>query len=314
MKEFDECFFLLQEYSRALQGIDGTRKSELSSEKRTHTRQQSSMAQKFVHGGCPGLYADFLAAVMQGRAAGDRFRDFTFNCTGSSTSYQAEYTRSHSFGSPCCFLTDDSASYYHRLLKSLHIELTKSADEKYNRAVKYIADNPKAVAIAASVHTLCFKINEEGGEDMFQIAGHCQPCHVTQKSWHVKLALECSPSLGLGCFATVTHGFLLVMILSVSQIVDYGYGIDTALDFLENQDKSFFEGQAAFAVSVGNSVWCPFGFIPICIGIGPSDNTKAMKEKYGLAPSTRSLLIKNRPFAISHTSVLGISLLFKLFA
>ena len=104
----------------------------------------------------------------------------------------------------------------------------------------------------------------------------------------MKIHVECSPTTGLDTFITITHGYAIIALIRISSLTEFGESLEAIHSFLAANDGVYLTEQVTFGVSVGGAVWCPFGYVPIIVGVGPPDATKDAQAKYGITPSRPS--------------------------
>jgi hypothetical protein len=250
-------------------------------EKRAARRKKSALTVQLLAGKVPDPIRRFLADIVEARSSDARYIDFAFLGSGGSSGGLAdELNQESSFSKPHIIInkridgTVVANTYYHRKLQQSFDQMVVPHEEKYQKGVAYLAEHKKASHVAAPLPEFVFDPNhsEQAGE-VFSSPGQVKTFCVCGRAFSFQLKLESNPFVTVGSFITITHGYGLILFFLLSDAIDANYGLETFRDYLEQIPIEKVAKTIGFGVSPGNSVWCPFGYVPIIIGLGPKNQT-----------------------------------------
>ena len=84
-----------------------------------------------------------------------------------------------------------------------------------------------------------------------------------------------NPYAGVGCVLTVLKGHACTTVLSVDTLLSQNKGLYDIKAFLENIDVGWLlQNAISFNMSCACSIWIPFGFVPIVVGLHDSASSE----------------------------------------
>jgi hypothetical protein len=244
--------------------LRGVKKDSNDMEKRAARRKKSALTVQLLAGKVPDPIARFLADIVEARSSDARYIDFAFLGSGGSSGALADELKpGSSSGKPHIVINKRIDG----TLQQSFDQMVVPHEEKYQKGVAYLAEHKKVSHVAAPLPEFVFDPNHsEAAGEVFNSPGQVKTFCVCGRAFSFQLKLESNPLVTVGSFITITHGFGLILFFLLSDAIDANYGLETFRDYLEQLPIEKVAKTIGFRVSPGNSVWCPFGYVPVIIG------------------------------------------------
>ena len=127
-------------------------------------------------------------------------------------------------------------------------------------------------------------MNETGKVDNFQVPGALSPV-----AWVLKLQVACSPTTGLEIFITTTHGYAIITLIRISNLMELNESLEIIVSFLSSERQRLHgcTGYLRYDGWLANMapIW---GYALSIVDVGPLDTTKDAQTKYGITLSRQS--------------------------
>ena len=115
--------------------------------------------------------------------------------------------------------------------------------------------------------------------DSFDCRGSkCEPLLSVQKAWSFTSKVEGGPISGMPHLITCTEGLIWVSLIEISYVLEADYHLTTLVECLEHTAQDKLSKTTSAILAAGDTVWCPFGYCPVILAIGPENDIRQNKN------------------------------------
>jgi hypothetical protein len=289
MKVFQERFKVQIEYRNSLMLVERLIKKVGTNTKRTHTRQQKDIAGTMIAFDCPRALADTFAKIIQPRKGDERVQPFV-------SSPHSPWVDNHQSLIVARVVApyDEKQTHWHDELQKFIKETDKVVGGKVAKGMQKMEKHDVANVMVA-LDARAFAFNPEG-TTYFEYASTAKvpPLLYVQKAWAYCMDVDDVPTAGVGGFITVRHGYALVVIVNVEDIIEEKLDLSSISAFFEKRGSSALGKLATFGLPQNSSVFIPFGTVPVVIGVDLVDS-----ETFDVVAYTFSPMLETKFFGTS---------------
>ena len=270
---FDEKVGELHEYGFCLSEMDAARKKEKADKKKeqAETKKKEQRKQRYekkkvveslLEAGAPDALAESI-----GTALGLSGLDSSYSA-GYSPEFATEQDFAHvakAFG----MIPDAAKSYWHNELLQSCRSVAKQVGDKAIECKEKCDEKECTHTVRALNPVSSFRPNDPDNKSTltFQMKHAVPTLMFYQLPWAFDVTLECLPLQGCGGFITIMQGTASITCVQISEIV--AAGVDNLGSYLASETFEKFIGKTpTFTLNVEQSIYIPFGTVPIIIGLG----------------------------------------------
>lgn len=250
--------------------FDQLKRAKLSQTSK-ETQSKLRLSGHLVGGGVPEKFAVYVAKLVE-PIIGEP-RSFFANSKGSSINPEHEMTgAADQFQKPMgLFSVSENTKYWHGQLAVLLEENKGYMDDTLKSAVDYFATHEKAKAVACKIQGERTKIqynDPERCDNVFEEQADMDGIHVCGPVNTFIIKVQSSPTAGTACFLQCVHGFIVVAVVEIANIIEHQKSIETVHEYLDQVDDGYMNSQVlTVGLTPGSSVWVPAGYVPAVVGV-----------------------------------------------
>ena len=266
IKNYQEKFKTLLDFRACLDKLenDARYKEKMAAKVvQRGVRYDRDKMKKFLSKGCPMLVQKMLSSRVD-----EKTKELATTCC-----YTAEFADGDNLQRPVMFLAPDfeHPSYLHQTLGLYTTINEKGLKEKFNKRVTSIRDNKGTFAVSVFEGTEAFTALDPAATDAttFSDIEHQVTLLHVQKVRALVLDFEGAPLMGAPGFITSVVGRLSVIVMPLQNFLDKDPQPSLA-SFLHSEQKSDINKTKkvpSFVIDVGESLWVPFGSVPLIVGM-----------------------------------------------
>ena len=238
--------------------------------------------------GTPNAIAEWYGKFISGRKAYQRFQNQMW------CHQQTNYSYFDGGGCVCTFFANEA---WQRAERSLHSAVFQATGELTARALKMYRDGRKMIDTPQgqpSSFGRVFPIGEVAFPPLDNILACNEGLTATltiQDRWSYHLSVSSHPLAGVPTLLTVVKGFAMIAVVDFNLALSQSFGFDDIPAFL-----AFLNNQVLTMLCVcgpGDSVWCPYGHVPIVIALGVDDYDTDNQKLFDCAYTSLYFLIND---------------------
>ena len=238
--------------------------------------------------GTPKAIAEWYGKFISGQKAYQRFQNQMW------CHQQTNYSYFDGGGCVCTFFANE---VWQRAERSLHSAVFQATGELTARALKMYRDGRKMIDTPQgqpSSFGRVFPIGEVAFPPLDNILACNEGLTATltiQDRWSYHLSVSSHPLAGVPTLLTVVKGFAMIAVVDLNLALSQSFGFDDIPAFL-----AFLNNQVLTMLCVcgpGDSVWCPYGHVPIVIALGVDDYDTDNQKLFDCAYTSLYFLIND---------------------
>jgi hypothetical protein len=264
MKAFDAAFQKMLKYQETLLYIRRGVRKRSGMDKRNCTVRVDRFAEKMTDNGCPRSLAVCIGKQLEPKNPTETMQFY------ESAPFKMNFEQSQHF-SRCCTFNGGAAgdlTHWHTELKRYFDDYGRDIAKRTAKGeVKLKTESRSHACRALDEHT-SIRVNPiEEKEKFFEISLGVSPMLFVAANWAYSVDSECIPLAGLAAFLTCTRGYAWVLLLTVEELQREGKDLATITQWFDDQEPEALAKMPHVGLSEGDSLWYPFGYVPIVIGL-----------------------------------------------
>jgi hypothetical protein len=293
--KFQQAFTTMMDYRSSILTVGKDIRNRGSNSRRNETRAANDQKSQLVELGVPSTLAEVLATLMKDKKGDSRFEAF------SCAPYAADVLEKDTFTAPKCIRTVDCRldTRWHAKMKAFGEGYSDQISLKVPQGIKRLEKDELShgVVMLACYRQFTFDADETEIE-LFKLEANLPPLLFVQRAWAFSDCLENIPYAGMMGFLRVFTGYLIVMVVELASIVGAGYGLDSLTGYLETLSCNELTKFPTFGIRAGDSMFIPFGFVPLAIAVDKVDG-----DEYDYCGYAVQYLLDHRAPSVADKSV-----------
>jgi hypothetical protein len=238
--------------------------------KRNDTVRLGRYAEKMTVNGCPQSLADSIAQQFEPKNPTETLQAFV------QAPFEMKFQNSQHF-TRCCTLFGDAdgvtTTHWHDELKKFYDDYGADIQKRTDKGERKLTVDKRSHACRALVEEqVSIRWNPmEDSEKYFEVHATVSAMLFVAQNWAYSTDSECIPLAGLAAFLTCTRGYAYVFLITVEQLQQAGKDFSSIGSWFDLQTvETLGEKVPQVGLGPGDSVWYPFGYVPVVIGIEKS--------------------------------------------